>query len=97
MTPPKLIGLINDYTGVRNISIGKIEILRNFSFFEVDSENTGLVLKSFGKKEYRKRKVVLEIASGKPIENAGREKRKSGRLKKGRKSERAFKRRKGRG
>ena len=30
-----LIGLINEYTKDRNIPIGKIDIMRKFSFFEV--------------------------------------------------------------
>lgn len=32
-----LIGLINEFSGRRNIEIGKIDIQRKFSFFEVDS------------------------------------------------------------
>ena len=32
-----LIGLINEYSNRRNIEIGKIDIQRKFSFFEVDS------------------------------------------------------------
>ena len=32
-----LIGMINEYSGRRNIEIGKIDIQRKFSFFEIDS------------------------------------------------------------
>ncbi len=32
-----LIGLINEFSGRRNIEIGKIDIQRKFSFFEIDS------------------------------------------------------------
>jgi ATP-dependent RNA helicase DeaD len=95
LNPARLIGLINDYTGVRNISIGAIEILKNFSFFEIDSEHTGLVLKSFGKKMYKNRKVSVEIASQKrPERNGDDKKKRGGRLKHGRKSERTFDKRK---
>lgn len=44
---PNLIGLINEVTKKRDIEIGKIEILRNFSFFEADSEFEKLILDSF--------------------------------------------------
>lgn len=44
---PNLIGLINEKTRNRNIEIGKIEILRNFSFFEADSAHEQLILESF--------------------------------------------------
>lgn len=52
MKAPNLIGLINDMTNTNDISIGEIEILRNFSFFEADSEFEDLILKSFEGTEY---------------------------------------------
>lgn len=48
---PNLIGLINEVTNKRDIEIGKIEILRNFSFFEADSEYEKLILDSFANEE----------------------------------------------
>jgi ATP-dependent RNA helicase DeaD len=48
---PNLIGLINEVTSKRDIEIGKIEILRNFSFFEADSEYEKLILDSFANEE----------------------------------------------
>ena len=36
MNPARIIGLINDNTGKRNLDIGQIEILTNFSFFELE-------------------------------------------------------------
>ena len=44
---PNLIGLVNEKTRNRNIEIGKIDILRNFSFFEIDREYEQLVVDSF--------------------------------------------------
>ncbi len=55
---PNLIGLINEVTNKRDIEIGKIEILRNFSFFEADSEYEKLILDSFAKEE-----VDLQISN----------------------------------
>lgn len=51
MKVPNLIGLINEKTRKRDIEIGKIEILRNFSFFEADSEHEQLILDSFKNEE----------------------------------------------
>lgn len=85
-----LIGLINDFTGVRDINIGEIEILKNFSFFEIDENFTGVLLKSFKNKEFKKRKIVLEIAASKGAESKRRDRKRPGKVKYGRKSERSF-------
>ncbi len=98
LKPASLIGLINDTSGVRDIEIGEIEILKNFSFFEIDEKFTGTLLKSFKDKEFKNRKIVLEIASKKGTESKQRESRKNNRnrpnkIKHGRKSERGFRKR----
>ena len=36
LTASRMIGLINDSLDIRGIEIGKIEILRGFSFFEIE-------------------------------------------------------------
>jgi ATP-dependent RNA helicase DeaD len=79
LKPADLIGLINDITGVRDIKIGEIEILKNFSFFEIDEKFMGTLLKSFKDKEFKKRKIVLEIASKKGSENKRKESKQFGR------------------
>ncbi len=61
----KLIGLINDLTNNRHIEIGKIEILRNFSFFEVDKAFEDLIIRSFKNAKYFDVKLVLETAAPK--------------------------------
>ena len=38
LKPQNLIGIINDYTRNKDISIGKIDIMKGFSFFEVPSD-----------------------------------------------------------
>ena len=98
LKPATLIGLINDVTGVRDIKIGEIEILKNFSFFEIDEKFTGTLLKSFKDKEFKKRKIVLEIASKKGTENKRkdakqRDRKRPNQIKHGRKSERTFRKR----
>jgi ATP-dependent RNA helicase DeaD len=70
LRPNSLMGLINEFTGISNIEIGKIELLKNFSFFEVDSEYSQAVLNAFKDKSYKKRKIVLELAASKGKEKS---------------------------
>ncbi|NOZ60551.1 MAG: DEAD/DEAH box helicase [Calditrichaeota bacterium] len=68
LTPPELIGLVNRSTRNRNINIGKIDILRKFSFFEVDEMYTDDVLDGFKNMIFNKRNVIVEITNGEKIE-----------------------------
>lgn len=74
LRPNSLMGLINEFTGLNNIEIGKIELLKNFSFFEIDSNFADVVIRAFKDKVYKKRKIVLEIATstGKPEGSANK-------------------------
>lgn len=65
---PNLIGLINEVTNKRDIEIGKIEILRNFSFFEADSEFEKLILDSFANEE-----VEVQVSNPEKKEGRGEE------------------------
>ena len=98
LKPTTLIGVINDVTGIRDIEIGEIEILKNFSFFEIDEKFTGTLLKSFKDKEFKKRKIVLEIASKKGTvsrrrDGRQRDRKRPNQIKHGRNSERTFRKR----
>ncbi|MBA4408579.1 MAG: DEAD/DEAH box helicase [Bacteroidota bacterium] len=64
-----LIGMINEYSGRRNIEIGKIDIQRKFSFFEIDSNFERDLVKSLNN-------VVIEghaISIGRVESTAGQE------------------------
>ena len=62
LKPTQLIGMINDFTGQQNIKVGAIDIMKNFSFFETDSNYADVIVQSFFRKKLRKRAVVLERA-----------------------------------
>ena len=49
LTAPRMIGLINDSLDHRGIEIGKIEILKGFSFFEIDKMYEEKLLNGFQK------------------------------------------------
>lgn len=63
LTPPKLIGLVNDATNTRHIEIGKIEIMKKFSFFEIDRQYEGNILRSFKRNlDFYGVRVVVELS-----------------------------------
>ncbi len=100
LKPQNLIGLINENTRVRNIEIGKIDILKNFSFFETDSQYEKEVLEAFDGVEFNEIKLSVEVASPrKADEKKGgnrndRRKRSEDKRKSSRKGSDNFKRRK---
>lgn len=69
LKPTNIIGMVNDYTGVRNINIGAIEILKNFSFFEADANYTKQILKGFEGKAFKQRPINVEISEKRKTEN----------------------------
>jgi len=70
-----LIGLINEYTRQRNIQIGKIDILRKFSFFEVDSNHEQDILAGLSDAQWNGNRVSVELS--KPPSASGDFKRSS--------------------
>ena len=57
-----LIGLINEYTKERDIPIGKIDILRKFSFFEIDSQYEDIILEKLANAKWNNYKVSVELS-----------------------------------
>jgi ATP-dependent RNA helicase DeaD len=64
-----LIGLVNDVTKQRNIEIGRIDIMKGFSFFEADKSCEGLIIKSFQNIEYKGIKLKVELTNSKPVDD----------------------------
>ncbi len=62
----RLIGLINEQTRKRDIEIGKIEVLNNFSFFEVDSNFASKVENSF--KDTYFEGTLVNVEQSKPFQ-----------------------------
>lgn len=80
--PEQLIDLINSNTKGKKIPIGKIDLLKSFSFFEVEESYSDYLINALNKAKFDDRKVVVEIAQEKDGksnrgENSG--KRSSGR------------------
>ena len=68
LKPQELIAMINDLDIARGIEIGAIEILRNFSFFEVEHRYAKTVIASFENVYVEDRKIIVEISNLKPKE-----------------------------
>ncbi len=62
MKPTMIIGLIKDNTRISDITIGEIEILKTFSFFEVETGFEDAVLKGFANKKIKGRDISVELA-----------------------------------
>lgn len=67
LNPTKLIGLLLDTTNNRQIEVGKIDIMKGFSFFEVEKQFEDMVFSSFSRNiKHDGTLVKVEISSEKP-------------------------------
>ena len=62
LTPPLLIGLVNDISRRLSIRIGKIDIMHSFSFFDAEAYYKDTILKAFTTKKFKNQKIVVEEA-----------------------------------
>jgi ATP-dependent RNA helicase DeaD len=65
LNPASLIGLINKYSHEKGIEIGKIEIMKSFSFFEIDKKFERKLAESFQGAVFDDSPVMLEAANSK--------------------------------
>ncbi len=66
LSAQRLMGLVNENTGRQKIGFGKIEVLRNFSFFEVEDGTQKDVIDAVKGKEFEGETLHIEIATAKP-------------------------------
>lgn len=60
LSPRELIGMINDYTRNRSILVGKADIQRSFTLFEVESKYVDAVFNAFKGVQLEGRKIFVE-------------------------------------
>ncbi len=60
-----IIDLVNQQLPKKSVEIGDIEVLKSFSFFEVDSNYEKDVLKAFKEARYKGQKISIDIAKKK--------------------------------
>jgi len=78
LNPARLIGLINENLNKKNVEIGQIEILKNFSFFEIDKKVADEVLKVFRNVEFEGRGVIVEVTTKPKSRSRGRDRKRGG-------------------
>ncbi len=71
LNPSTLIGLINRYTKESNIDVGRIEIMKSFSFFEVDKAFESKIIKSFKDGTFNNIALSAEVANPKQSNRSG--------------------------
>ncbi len=67
--PEQLIDLVNTNTRGRKIPIGKIDLLKSFSFFEVEAGHADDLMGALNNSRFMKRKVAVEVAQEKTAKN----------------------------
>ena len=66
----RLVNLINDVLPTQNVEIGKIEILKNFSFFDIDSKYEKEVLEAFKGADFKGEELIVERSEPKDFDHA---------------------------
>jgi len=66
MTPQRLMGVINENISSKKVEIGKIEIMKKFSFFEIDSRYADKVTSGFQKATFDGEQIFVETVNHGP-------------------------------
>ena len=66
MGPRQLMGLVNRCLRGKHVEMGRIDLMRTFSFFEVPIDQAPLVLSALQGAEYDGRKVNVELSDSEP-------------------------------
>jgi ATP-dependent RNA helicase DeaD len=61
----KIIDLVNEHLPNKSAEIGDIEVMKNFSFFEVDKRYEKQILKSMKNAKFMGQRIGIDIAKGK--------------------------------
>ena len=64
--PNSLIGRINDVTGTKDIEIGHIDLMENFSFVAVDGDKAQFIVDCFADPSKNTEGIRVEITTGEP-------------------------------
>ncbi|MBP5473434.1 MAG: DEAD/DEAH box helicase [Bacteroidales bacterium] len=67
--PEQLIGLINSNTKGKKVPLGKIDLMKSFSFFEMEADRAEEVIANLNIDKFNGREIVAEEASERPEDN----------------------------
>ena len=74
INPVGLIGIINESLDSGDVEIGKIEIMKTFSFFEIDSSASDKLIDSLNGTKFNRVNVKVEVSREAPISNKSKSK-----------------------
>jgi len=77
-----ILGLVNDKIQKRNIFIGKIDIMKSFSFFEIEKEQESEIIRKLNNIKWRGTHLKVEIAKDFSKEKPSKSKKKRKKLRK---------------
>lgn len=69
LTPPRLIGVINEALDSSTAEIGKIDLMRNFSFFDIDANFTDALIQGIKGMTFEGVPISMEVSKNKPTSN----------------------------
>jgi|TARA_B110000263_G_scaffold125604_1_gene109293 ATP-dependent RNA helicase DeaD len=69
INPVKLIGLVNESLDSGDTEIGKIEIMKTFSFFEIDSSASKKLIEAMDGIKFDRVNVKIEVSREAPVSN----------------------------
>jgi len=82
LNPSKLIGLINERTNSNKIEVGKIEMMKNFSFFEIDEQYQDKVISALSGLQWGSVKVMVELKTSQGPKKQRRKEKNKGQTRK---------------
>ena len=77
MNPSRLMGIINEGLNSRDAMIGRIEIMKKFSFFEIEESRKKQIIKALNGKQVGGTRLSIEVAKDKPTPDSQYSKSKS--------------------
>ena len=66
LTPARLMGMINESLDSSDAEVGKIDIMRNFSFFEIDKKKESEIIKALNGQDFDGSPLLVEVSQAKP-------------------------------
>ena len=73
--PNNIIGKINDVTGTKDIRIGRIDMMENFSFVDVDQDQAQFIVDCFADERKNREGLRVEITTSEPKPKKKKEKK----------------------
>ena len=67
VNPARLMGIINEGLKSRNAVIGRIEVMKKFSFFEIEETKKNQIIKALNGMIVSGTKLSVEVAKEKPV------------------------------